>query len=79
MFASFKSRQHTKTIFVPKVRLFSISLLVCEFSLHRQTWYQKFLWTYPPLVSADGFYINISTHHKIDQSNITVISMNNSD
>ena len=38
MFASFKSRWHTKTIFVPKVRLFSISLLVCEFNPHRQTW-----------------------------------------
>ena len=49
MFASFRSRLHTKTIFVPEVRLFSISLLVCEFNPHRQTWYQKFIGTYPPL------------------------------
>ena len=49
MFASFRSRLHTKTIFVPEVRLFSISLLVCGFNPHRQTWYQKFIGTYPPL------------------------------
>ena len=49
MFASFRSRLHTKTIFVPEVRLFSISSLVCEFNPHRQTWYQKFVGTYPPL------------------------------
>ena len=30
MFASLISRQHTKTMFVPKVWLFSISVLVCE-------------------------------------------------
>ena len=34
---------NTKSMFVPKVRLFSIILLVCEFHPHRQTWYQKFL------------------------------------
>ena len=30
--------------------LFSISLLVCEFKPYRQTWYQKFVGTYPPLL-----------------------------
>ena len=36
---------------VPKVRHFPISLLVCEFSPHRQTCYQNFIRTYPPLRS----------------------------
>ena len=36
-------------MFVPQVRLFPITLLACEFNLHRQTWYQKFTKTYLPL------------------------------
>ena len=40
---------HRETMFVPKVWLFSIILLVCEFYPHRQTWYQKLLGTYLPL------------------------------
>ena len=39
MFASFKSRSHTKTVLVPKM-------------YHRQTWHQKFLRTYLPLASG---------------------------
>ena len=39
-------------MFVPEDRLFSISLLVCEFNPHRQTWYQKFKGTYSPLKST---------------------------
>ena len=30
-----------ETMFVPKIWLFPISLLVCEFKSYRQTWYQK--------------------------------------
>ena len=48
-FAFFKSSLHIKTMFVPTVRLFSITLLICEFNPHRQTWYQKFIRTYSPL------------------------------
>ena len=33
-------------MFVPKVWLFSVRLLVCEFKPCRQTWYQKFIGTY---------------------------------
>ena len=40
---------HTKTMFVPKVQLFSIILLVCEFYPQGQTWHQKFLGTYSPM------------------------------
>ena len=36
-------------MYVHKVGLFPISLLVCKFKPYRQTWYQKFLGTYPPL------------------------------
>ena len=36
-------------MFVSKVQFFSVSLLVCEFHNHGQTWYQKFIGTYPPL------------------------------
>ena len=36
-------------MFVPKNRLFLISLLVCEFRPRSQTWYQKFTRTYLPL------------------------------
>ena len=38
-------------MFVPTVLLLSISLLVCEFNPHGQTWYQKFIGTYPPLLT----------------------------
>ena len=31
---------------------FSINLLVCEFYPQGQTWYQKFIGTYPPLGNA---------------------------
>ena len=41
MFASFKSRQNTKSMFVPRAWLFPIILLVCEFDPHKHTWYQK--------------------------------------
>ena len=61
MFASFRSRLHTKTIFVPEVRLFSISLLVCEFNPHRQTWYQKFIGTYPPLETRGVFMAEMAS------------------
>ena len=36
-------------MFLPKAGLFSISLLVCKFYKHKQTCYQNFLGTYPPL------------------------------
>ena len=35
-----------------KSGFFSISLLVCEFNPHAQTWYQKFIGTYPPLITV---------------------------
>ena len=39
---------------MPEVRLFPISLLACKFNPHRhdKTWYQKFIGTYPPLLST---------------------------
>ena len=38
VFAFFRNRQHTKSMFVPKLRIFPVSLIVCEFDPHRQTW-----------------------------------------
>ena len=53
-------------MFVPKVQHFSISLLVCVFNRHRQTWYQKFILTNPSLPFVrnrvkPGYYENSTT------------------
>ena len=84
MFASFRRRLHTKTIFVPEVRLFSISLLVCEFNPHRQTWYQKFTGTYPPLIETDkkNLFIpckqtRVITRHRFGHSNVAFVCFSN--
>ena len=50
-------------MFVLKIRLFPISLLVCEFNPHRQTWYQTFMGTYPPLATVAQKHIIDSEAH----------------
>ena len=42
-------------MFVPKLWLFCISLMACEFNPHRETWHQKFAGTYPLLGNSVRF------------------------
>ena len=38
-------------MFVPRVRLFPLVYWFVILTHHRQKWYQKFIGTYPPLIS----------------------------
>ena len=51
---------------------FSISLLVCQFYPHGQTWYQKRTGTYPPLLNPciRNLYSTLETSLKV--SNVTI-------
>ena len=49
----------------PKVKLFSISLLVCKCNPRRQTWYQKFIGDLSTLEKWEKQVITISPHECI--------------
>ena len=51
-------------MFVPKLWLFSISLMVCEFNPHRQT----FTGTYPPLADSMVLIYDVNLRLIYDQN-----------